>query len=459
MKLTIYPAAFGELSGSPFAAKAACLLEMSGLEYALDVNPDPRKAPKKKFPILLDGTEVIPDSDQIRDHLESKYGVDFDEGLSAQQRAVSRMVIRTFEENVYFAIMASRWMNDERWAVTKEVFFAGMPPVIGGFIANSVRKGVIKQCIAQGMGRHTEAEQVARVSKDVEALAVLLVSDPFMHGEKPTAVDASAVAMLRAPSIEVLDKAFAPAIRAMRRGTDDETTLPKLINSLTGGKACEKIVIVYPTISGFAMWPTKNDILYPRGSATVAHLMRLIGPENTQLFCALRNPANFLPSCYNLAYASNPDQTFQEFVSASNPLALRWSEYLHRVQGREADVPLNVWTFEDYPYIWRSVAQALTGLPNKEDLVAADVPLDQGMSLKGIGLMQEYLKKHPAETASRRNQVAQKFEERFPPVAREVIPDLWPEDLVEALSDRYDDDRYYIERMDNVRMIKRTNWS
>ncbi len=198
MKLTVYPPGFGEISGSPFAAKAIALMEMSGQAYELDVNPDPRKSPKKKFPVLQDGSQIIPDSDQIRDHLEAKYGVDFDAGLSAEQKAVSRMVIRTFEENVYFAIMASRWMDDDRWAVTKEAFFAGMPPVIGGFISNSVRKGVIKQCIAQGMGRHSEAEQVARVAKDVDAFATLLGDKPFLHGDRPTAADVSVVPMLRA---------------------------------------------------------------------------------------------------------------------------------------------------------------------------------------------------------------------------------------------------------------------
>ena len=198
MKLTVYPPGFGEISGSPFAAKAIALMEMSGQAYVLDVNPDPRKAPKRKWPVLTDGAEVIPDSDQIREHLETKYNVDFDTGLSAEQKAVSRMVIRSFEENVYFAILASRWMDDDRWAITKEAFFSGMPPVIGGFIANSVRKGVVKQCIAQGIGRHSEAEQVARVAKDVDAFAVLLGDKPFLHGDRPTGADASVVPMLRA---------------------------------------------------------------------------------------------------------------------------------------------------------------------------------------------------------------------------------------------------------------------
>ena len=252
-----------------------------------------------------------------------------------------------------------------------------------------------------------------------------------------------------------MEDAVWPAIKALRRGNTDETTLPTLIEGLTKGKPYDKVIIMRPSISGSPLRPIKDDIIYPRGSVTVAHLIRLIGQDNLRLFGALRNPASFLPSCYNVAYLSDPTLSLQEFVNVSDPFALRWSEYLHRLQGREAEVPLTVWSYEDYPYIWRSVAQALAGLPNKEDLVAVDAPIDQGMSLKGIGLMQQYLKKHPVETMSQRTQIARKFEERFPPVAGEIVPEIWPEDLVGTLTDSYDDDLYYIERMENLRMIKR----
>lgn len=102
MKLTVYPPGFGEITGSPFSSKAICLMEMSGQGYELDVNPDPRKSPKKKFPVLNDGGQIIPDSDQIRDYLETTYGMDFDAGLSAIQKAMSRMVIRTFEDLAFW---------------------------------------------------------------------------------------------------------------------------------------------------------------------------------------------------------------------------------------------------------------------------------------------------------------------------------------------------------------------
>ena len=54
------------------------------------------------------------------------------------------------------------------------------------------------QCVGQGMGRHSEGEQVARVAKDVDAFLVLLGDKAFLHGDAPSAADASVVPMLRA---------------------------------------------------------------------------------------------------------------------------------------------------------------------------------------------------------------------------------------------------------------------
>lgn len=261
------------------------------------------------------------------------------------------------------------------------------------------------------------------------------------------------------PSHKVMEAAVWPAIRDIRKKKTDESSLPKMINSLTGGKDYKTVLIIRPSISGTPLRPIKDDIIYPRGSATMAQLVKLIGEENVRLFCAVRNPASFLPSCYNLAYKDDHTLSFQDYVKVSDPYALRWSEYLHRIQGRESETPLTVWTYEDYPYMWRSAAQAFAGLPNKEDLIATEAPFDDGTSVQGLMLMQEYLQKHPAETATKREQIATKFAERFPISGAEVIPELWTEDLIETLTDSYDDDLYYIERMENVQMIKRPNWA
>ncbi|MCP5074990.1 MAG: glutathione S-transferase family protein [Rhodobacteraceae bacterium] len=198
LTLRIYPPAFGEITGSPFSTKALCLLEKSGLKYQTDVAPDPRKQPKKKFPVLVDSNQVVPDSDQIRDYLEEEYGLDFDEGLTQEQRAVSRAVIRMVEENIYFAIVSNRWRQDENWPVTRQEFFGGLPGVLRKFISGKIRKNVVAALFGQGMGRHTVAEQIERVHHDIKAIETLLGDKPFLFGDKPTAADASVVPMLRA---------------------------------------------------------------------------------------------------------------------------------------------------------------------------------------------------------------------------------------------------------------------
>lgn len=198
LALTVYHPAFGEPTGSPFTNKALCLLERSGQPYTVKHTNDPRKAPKAKLPVLTHKGKLISDSDDIRDHLEQSFGIDFDAGLDAQQRAVSRAIIRMVEENIYFALLCDRWMDGANWPTVKAEFFGGMPFPLKLFVPGLVRKSTIAQAKAQGMGRHSPAERVARVRKDFSALSTLLGQQNFLFGDAPTGADFSAVPMLRA---------------------------------------------------------------------------------------------------------------------------------------------------------------------------------------------------------------------------------------------------------------------
>ncbi len=201
LKLVVYPGAFEEPSASPFCVKAMCLLKRSGLEHEVEETNDPRKAPKAKFPILIDGDSVVPDSDQIRDYIERKTGFDFDAGLDAAQRATSRAVIRMLEEHVYFALVCDRWGDDANWAHVKRVYFSHIGFPMQGLVTRMVRKQALGQTEGQGMGRHSDAERFARVKKDIDAVATLLGDKPFLFGAEPTAADLSAVPMLAASAV------------------------------------------------------------------------------------------------------------------------------------------------------------------------------------------------------------------------------------------------------------------
>jgi len=197
LELTVYPSGFSEISGSPFAVKALCLMEQSGQAYRVKRLADPRKSPKGKLPVLRHNDTIIPDSDQIRDYMEQTFDCDYDAGLTPTQRGQSRSIIRMVEEHLYFAVVANRWQTEAHWPITQKEFFDKMPKIMGLFVPNMIRKGVIKQLIGQGMGRHSQQEQLVRAEKDITALEAMLANQPYLFGEKHTAADYSAVAILR----------------------------------------------------------------------------------------------------------------------------------------------------------------------------------------------------------------------------------------------------------------------
>jgi glutathione S-transferase len=213
MRLKIYPGNFGEPSASPFCVKAMCLMEMAGLEWTPEFSNDPRKAPKAKFPVLRDGKTLIADSDQIRSHLETTYGTNFDEGLTDAQRAASRAVIRMMEEHLYFAIICDRWLNDANWALIRRAYFGHIPKMLNGFVTGQIRKQAVAQVNGHGMGRHSPDERFERAGKDVEAVVDLLGDKAFLFGDTATAADATVVPMLRAAA-----------------GTPVKTSLSEMIN-------------------------------------------------------------------------------------------------------------------------------------------------------------------------------------------------------------------------------------
>lgn len=157
---------------------------------------NPGKMPKAKLPVLDDDGTLIPDSEQIRIYLEKKAGIDFDHGLTDEQRAISRAVTRMMEEHFYFIILCDRWLRDDGWAEIKSVFFSQIPFPLSLFLPALIRRSVIKQAIAQGAGRHSDEERLERAVLDLNAVEVLLGEKPFLFGDHPSSADISVVSML-----------------------------------------------------------------------------------------------------------------------------------------------------------------------------------------------------------------------------------------------------------------------
>src|SRR5262249_47101360 len=78
--------AFALRDPSTFAMKVETLLKMANLLYRIDTTSF-AKASEGKIPYIEDNGVVVPDATFIRWHIEKKYRIDFDRGLSATQKA------------------------------------------------------------------------------------------------------------------------------------------------------------------------------------------------------------------------------------------------------------------------------------------------------------------------------------------------------------------------------------
>jgi glutathione S-transferase len=187
--------AFGLPDPSPFVTKVEVLLKMAGLAYRTDTTGF-RQAPKGKLPYIDDDGEQVADSTLIRWHLENKYRIDFDKGLSAEQRAIAWAFEKMAEDNLYWALVDARWVDEENFAKGPKNFFRKIPAPVRPLMVALIRRRLKRTLYGQGTGRHTGAEIVALGTRSIAAIADFLGPKPFFMGGEPTGADATMFAFI-----------------------------------------------------------------------------------------------------------------------------------------------------------------------------------------------------------------------------------------------------------------------
>jgi glutathione S-transferase len=208
--------AFGLPDPSPFVLKTDIQLKMAGLPYR-HAKAAPQAAPKGKIPFIDDDGVLIGDSTFIRAHIEARYGVDLDRGLSGPERAQAWAVERMLEDHLYWAIIALRWGDDENFARGPSHFFDGIPEEMRETIRKQARERALANLHGHGLGRHSKDELAELAGRSLAATSVLLGDKPFLFGATPTGTDATAFGMIAG----ALAPLFEGALPRMARAHDN----------------------------------------------------------------------------------------------------------------------------------------------------------------------------------------------------------------------------------------------
>lgn len=182
---------FGLRETGPFVLKVMTYMRLTGIEFAEEIQGDPRKAPKGKIPYIKDDDgHLIGDSHFIIEHLKSKYGDPLAKGLSSEQLAMGHGLKVMLEERTYWAGMIyPRWVKTDHHKLIADTFFDEFPSFIRMPIFRMIAKNVAKGAQGHGIARHTDEEIFALGVEDIKAVKATLGDKAFVLGDTPAEVD------------------------------------------------------------------------------------------------------------------------------------------------------------------------------------------------------------------------------------------------------------------------------
>lgn len=198
LKLYQFDPALGLPNASPFCMKLETYLRMAKVPF--EIQPASlrafRTAPKGKMPYIEDQGKTLADTTLIIDYLKANHGDPLDGWLGSEQRAIALAFQRLMEENLYWALLYTRWVEPAAWPQTRRAFFGALPPPLKWLVPPLARRGLIKEMQGHGMGRHSREEILGIGKRDITALADFLGDKHYFMGSEPCSLDATGYAFL-----------------------------------------------------------------------------------------------------------------------------------------------------------------------------------------------------------------------------------------------------------------------
>lgn len=186
---------FGLPETSPYVTKTEVQLKMAGLAY-VKARGTPQQAPKGQVPWIEHGEARVGDSTFIRAWIEDTHGIDLDAGLTPVERAQSWAIERMIENHLGWCAAWFRFKDPANFEKGPGRWFDALPSDQREGMRDYLRTAVDANLKAVGVGRHSPGEILTLAVKSLAALSELLADKPFLFGERPTGVDATAFAIL-----------------------------------------------------------------------------------------------------------------------------------------------------------------------------------------------------------------------------------------------------------------------
>ncbi len=173
-----------------------------------------------------------------------------------------------------------------------------------------------------------------------------------------------------------------------------------------------------------------------------------------EVFMSIRNPCDV---CASGSRQNSTEATATGSWNETDFLSLRWSDMVQRIRDNAPDVPLTIWCNEDTPLIWAQIIRDMAGLDHGTKFTGGFSLLSEIMSKEGMKRFRSYLHQYPEMTEMQKRRVIAAFLDKYAiedAVEEELDLPGWTEELVEQLTELYDEDVFAIQRIPGVQFIE-----
>src|SRR3984957_12973954 len=188
LTLYSYPSLFGVADNNGYGLQVFAFLRLTAVPFVHEHIFDASAAPRGQLPYIVDDGETIGDSETIIAHLIGKYRLTIDAALGARERDISLLITRMLDD-LYWVMSYSRWKDELYWPSFRDALMREHPSLTNEGLLKA-REFNFQRYHFQGIGRYAPQAAYARGLADLAVLAHLVPGAGYVHGPKPTGIDA-----------------------------------------------------------------------------------------------------------------------------------------------------------------------------------------------------------------------------------------------------------------------------
>jgi hypothetical protein len=241
-------------------------------------------------------------------------------------------------------------------------------------------------------------------------------------------------------------------LNAMASAPPSDMARDVLMDAILDDGEAERVILSDANFFRTPKTAVQQGMFYPAAPVRMMRMAQIFEQDEVEIFIGIRNPAAFLPILHAKAEDTDP----AEFWGGRDPRDVVWSDMLDLLRQAVPNVPITVWCNEDTPLIWAHIIRQMAGLADDQKIIGGFDLLSSIMSTEGMKRFRSYLKDHPVMTEHQKRRAIAAFLDKYA-LDEEVEEELdmpgWTDDLVQEMTDIYDEDVAAIAAMDGVRVL------